>query len=186
MYKGLDTLAQSGTTFTGKPSLEISGIGSDISNKSVLMSRAKKKLITQKVVLSLIDIAKKKGNKIMEKTFWNTYHCLNNVVVSNNRLYGRYCGNRICTFCTAIRKAKLMNHYLPILQSWEKPYLVTLTVRSCYAKDLDSRMCAMKRAFRKILAKCKKRHQRGQGPKLVGIKSLEYNFSWKRLAWRIS
>ncbi len=37
-------------------------------------------------------------------------------------------------------------------------------------------MRAMKRAFKNILTTCKKRNQRGKGPKLVGIKSLECNF----------
>jgi len=173
----LDTLVQTGTNITRKPPLELSGLGSDINNKSVLNARAKRKLVTNKVVLALIEVAKKKGDSEMEKTLRNTYYCLHKVVVSDNKLYGHYCGNRICTVCTSIRKARMINKYLPLLQCWEKPHLVTLTTKSCYAKGLNSRMRAMKRAFKKILAKCKKRHQRGKGPKLVGIKSLECNFN---------
>lgn len=174
----LDTLAQTGTYLKRKPPLELSGFGSDINDKSVLNARAKRKLVTHKVVLALIDVAKKKGDLEMEKTLWNTYYCLHNVVVSDNKLYGHYCGNRICTICTSIRKAKMINKYLPLLQSWEKPYMVTLTVKSCSAKNLNSRMRDMKRAFKRILTMCKKRHQRGETRlKMIGIKSLECNFN---------
>jgi len=38
----------------------------------------------------------------------------------------------------------------------------------------------MKRAFKRIYSKCKKRHQRSNRPKLLGIKSLEGNFNPKR------
>ena len=37
----------------------------------------------------------------------------------------------------------------------------------------------MKRAFRIINARIKKRNQRGKGPKIMGIKSLECNFNPK-------
>jgi len=38
-------------------------------------------------------------------------------------------------------------------------------------------MHAIKRAFRRIKARYKKRYQRGKSPKLIGIKSLECNFN---------
>jgi plasmid rolling circle replication initiator protein Rep len=41
-------------------------------------------------------------------------------------------------------------------------------------------MKAMKRAFKRILTKCNKRHQREKGPKIIGIKSLECNFNPER------
>ena len=115
----------------------------------------------------------------MEKYFRNSYYCLSNIIVSNNKLYGNYCKNLICTNCNSIRKPKIIIKYLPIIQSWEIAYLVTLIAKSCYAKHLNSRMRAMKRAFLKICSKCKKQHQRGRGPKLIGIKSLECNFNPK-------
>jgi hypothetical protein len=124
-----------------------------------------------------MKIARKKGDKEMEKTLWNTYRCLNKVLVADNKLYGFYCGNRVCTICMGNRKAKMINQYLPIIQNWTNPKLVTLTARSCCAKHLNSRMRAMKRAFNKILTKLKKRNQRGKVPKIEGIKSLECNFN---------
>jgi hypothetical protein len=40
---------------------KVHGEGTDLSNTEKLNKRAKKKLITQKRTLSLIDVAKKKG-----------------------------------------------------------------------------------------------------------------------------
>jgi hypothetical protein len=133
--------------------------------------------VTQQVARELITIAQKKGDKEMEKSFWNTYYCLNNIVVSDHKIYGSYCKNRICATCNSIRKAEIINKYLPVIETWAEPQLVTLTAKSCYAKSLNTRVKAMKRAFKIILTKCNKKHQRGKGPKLIGIKSLECNFN---------
>lgn len=173
----LDTLGQFGTTKTQKHNIELPGAGSDITDKTVLKSKAKKKLITHKVVLPLIDYAKKKNNQPMVKSLWNTYHCLNKVITSNHKLHGKYCKNRICTICNGNRKAEMINKFLPIVQNWEEPYFVTLTAKSCYAYKLHERMRDTKRAFEIIEERMKKRYHRDTGPKLVAIKSLECNFN---------
>ncbi|NQU52461.1 MAG: protein rep [Bacteroidetes bacterium] len=170
----LDTSGQLGTGKNKKPLL---GLGLDLSDKQAQNARAKRKLVTRTVVLALIDIAKEKEDKEMEKSLWNTYHCLDKVSVSGDKLYGEYCRNRVCTVCSGIRRAKIIDKYLPIIKSWDAPHMVTLTTKSCYAMSLEMRMRAMKRAFKKIMTKCKKRYQRGKGPKLIGLKSLECNFN---------
>ena len=71
----------------------------------------------------------------------------------------------------------MINKYLSTIQRWEEPYFVTLTAKSCYAKNLYWRMRNTKRAFKIIEERFKKRYLRGNGPKLVGIKSLECNFN---------
>jgi hypothetical protein len=173
----LDTLGQLGTKNNQSREIEIPGNGSDITDKNVMTAKAKKKLITQKVVLALIDHARKKDNEEFMKSLWNTYHCLNKVIVSDKKLHGKYCKNRICTVCNGIRKAEMINRFLPTVQSWEDPYFVTLTAKSCYANKLYYRMRNTKRALKKIEGRMKKRYLRGKGPKLVAIKSLECNFN---------
>jgi hypothetical protein len=116
--------------------LELYGIGSDIKEQATLFSMAKRKLVTQKVARELIKIAQRKGDKEMEKSFWHTYYCLNNIVVSDHKIFGSYCKNRICTTCNSIRKAEIINKYLPVIETWANPQLVTLTAKSCYAKNL--------------------------------------------------
>jgi len=108
---------------------------------------------------------------------WNTYHCQSNVIISANRLYRKYCKNRFCTICSAIRKAEIINKYYPVLSTWEDLQFVTLTVKSCKAEKLDRWIWGMKRAFYLIHTRCKTRYRRGKGIKLMGIKSLECNFN---------
>jgi len=115
------TLAQNGTDRDGKIPLELYGTGFDITDQSVLFNKAKRKLITQQVARELITIAQRKGDKEMEKSFWNTYYCLNNIIVSGHKLYGSNCKNRICTTCNSIRKAEIINKYFPVIETWANP-----------------------------------------------------------------
>jgi len=51
--------------------------------------------------------------------YWNTYHCQTELITANGRVYGNYCKNKWCNLCCAIRKAKIINTYLPIIKEWE-------------------------------------------------------------------
>ena len=155
----------------------ISGKGTDIIDNPLLGNRAKRKLITRKMVLALIDVANEKGEPERTKAYWNAYHCQNNLITSNGRMYGKYCKNRFCTICNAIRKADTINRYYPIISKWEDPYFVTLTVKACKEDKLNRWIYGMFKAFNLIHGRCKKRHQRGTGTMLIGIKSLECNFN---------
>jgi hypothetical protein len=173
------TLAESGTQKNNEtPSIAlVSGKGTVISNNPSLANRARRKLITRKMVLSLIDVTKEKGEPEREQAYWNAYHCLNNVIVTNGRMYGKYCKNRFCTICNAIRKADMINRYYPVISQWEDVQFVTLTVKACKEDKLKRWIYGMKRAFKLLHDRCKKRYQRGNGIKLIGVKSLECNFN---------
>ncbi len=173
------TLAESGTQKNNEtPSIAlVSGKGTDISGNPSLVNRARRKLITRKMVLSLIDVAKEKGESERIQAYWNAYHCMNNVIVSDGKMYGKYCKNRFCTICNAIRKADTINHYYPVISQWEDVHFVTLTVKACKEEQLNRWIYRMLRAFELIQNRSKKRHQRGKGIKLMGVKSLECNFN---------
>lgn len=177
MEKQFNTLGQNGTIKTGQKQIIVSGNGSDLSNNDALKGRAKRKTITQTMILSLMDVAKQKGDTKKQTAYWNTYHCQSNVISSEGKLYGKYCKNRFCTLCCSIRKAEIINKYLPIIKEWQEPYFVTLTVKSCKADKLKLMTGKVLQGFSKIRAKHKKRHQRGNGIKLIGVKSLECNFN---------
>ena len=177
MEKQFNTLGQNGTIKTGQKQIIVSGNGSDLSNNDALKGRAKRKTITQTMILSLLDVSKQKGDTEKQTAYWNTYHCQSNVISSEGKLYGKYCKNRFCTLCCSIRKAEIINKYLPIIKEWQEPYFVTLTVKSCKADKLKIMTGKVLQGFSKIRAKHKKRHQRGNGIKLIGVKSLECNFN---------
>lgn len=176
------TLAQSGTDnlvqWTEKQCITVNGNGSDLHYYGI-WGKGKRKLISQVMALSLIDVAKELGHEEMIPTYWNTYHCQNRLVRVENRVFGPYCKNRICTLCLANRKAEMIRKYLPVLSQWENPYFVTLTVKSCKKHRLRAYILNIKEALRKIIETAKKRHQRGKGPKCMGIMAMESNFNPK-------
>lgn len=171
------TLAQSRTNNTPKPTRIVTGKGSDLSNGSVAESRGKRKFLTIQMTLALIDVAKEKKNSKIEKMLWNSFHCQRKITSANGIIYGNYCKNRCCTVCLAIRKADLINRYFPILSTWEQSYFVTLTVKSCSAKQLPKRMDKMIKGFQLICDRQRKRHSRGKDIQLIGVRSLECNFN---------
>ncbi len=128
----LNTLAQNGTNIA----VIIIGDGSEMSSDKALKGKGKRKVISQKMALSLLDIAKRKEAPDRVKTYWNTYHCQNRLVSHNGKLYGKYCKNRCCTLCLSIRKADIINRYYPVMKDWENPYFVTLTIKACKATGL--------------------------------------------------
>lgn len=176
----LDTLAQKRTTSSSgfeRTPLVIYGDGSDLRNVEALAGRAKRKIITQAMILSLIDVATKKKKEDRIKAYWNTYHCQNKVVTHDGKLHTTYCKNRFCTVCLSIRKATIMNKYLPYLKTWEDPYFLTLTVKAIPAYSLPKYLDGMLELFGKIVEKYRKKSKRKMGFALEGIRSLECNFN---------
>lgn len=182
-----NTLAQNGTGPTqNKPETQaalIQGQGSDLSNKSALTNRAKKKTITQAMSLGLLKVAEGKKRVDRYQTYWNVYHCQGKLITANDRIYGRYCKNRMCTVCSGIRKALIIRKYLPEIMTWEDPHFVTLTAKAVSKFKLKARFRSLNRGFSQILDKYKKRAQRGTGFKLKGIKSMESNFNPDKLTY---
>jgi hypothetical protein len=100
-------------------------VGTEIIDNPALAKRAKRKIITNKMVLSLIDVAKELGDEEAEQQYWNAFHCQSSIIGHGNRLFGKYCKNRFCTICTAIRKADLINSYYPVISKWDDPHFFT-------------------------------------------------------------
>jgi len=172
-----NTLAQDWTAQEGGEPLRLVGNGSDITKTKVATGKAKRKFLTQSMILSIIDICKAHGNRELEQTLWRTYRCSSKVVVVNGKMYTKYCKNRICTICLSNRKAEIINKYLPTVMSWEKPYFITLTAKSCKGRFLVHRFKTMYDVIRRINDRIRQRHNRNGGIKIVGIRSLECNFN---------
>lgn len=176
-----NTLAQNGSAIGDTDALLqgriVFGVGTDTTNKAAWAGRAKRKIVTQAVVLSLIEAAEKKGATERLQGYWNTYHCQEKLFSSEGRVYGRYCKNRWCTLCASIRKAELINQYLPEIQTWEDPHFVTLTVKAVLAGKLSWAFRGLHKAFRQLREYHKKKDQQGKGEKLIGLRATECNFN---------
>ncbi len=175
------TLAQKQTTnnisLQGGGIVIVKGNGTELKDPKAIKGRARRKMITQKRALKLVDVAKRKGDREIKQQFWNAYHCQNNLTTTNGRQHGDYCKNRFCALCCSIRKAALINKYGPILNSWPDPHYVCLTIRAVPAQKLKWLVNAMYRAFDRINNKYQKREQRGKGIGFMGIKTLECEFN---------
>jgi len=179
---GFNTLVQSSTAIhqnKKRQSVKVAGKGANSADQKTLKKWAKRKIITIVLVLNLVDVARRKGNIEQVQKYWNTYHCLTKLYESGNRLHGDYCKNRICSLCCAIRKAELINKYLPILSNWNGCYFVTLTIKAIPAKKLTRYVKGLLKVFAQIIQKYRKRNERGNGIRLQGIRSLECNFNAK-------
>ncbi len=174
--RSLNKLAENGTTYDFQKTVVVQGKGSDLGNQRFLKGKGKRKLITQKNVIGLIN-SYRENSLISLDSLWNTFHCQNHVYTANGRIYGTYCKNRFCTICCAIRKADIINRYLPVMQKWKQPYMVTLTVKAVPRYKLKGVMQSMISELHKIIEMQRKKHQRGKGIKLIGIRSLESNFN---------
>ena len=160
------------------PNLIVNGNGTDVSDPKKLQGKAKRKFISQSLCRYLVDAAKESGNYEQAKQYWNAWHCQNNLIQANGRTYGNYCKNRFCLVCLANRKATMIHKYHPTLSQWEDSYFVTLTIKAVPAYKLNKWIKeGMIRGFKMILNRCKKRHQRGKGIKIMGVKSLECNYN---------
>src|ERR1700751_38336 len=182
----LRALVESGTSQKMKQENKIPkrviGNGMKIVDKQTLCDLSKKKLITQSIVPKLVDIARAKGAFKRKQMYWNAYHCLNTVYKAAGSLYSdedKYCKTRICAVCCGVRKAELINKYLPELLGWWDTHFLTLTVKAVPANQLKKLISEMVIVFSRITEKYRKRHQRNRDIKLMGIKSIESNFNPK-------
>jgi len=178
--KTINTLAQTGTNNFQSSDKIVMGKGSDLADKKAWKGRAKRKKVAQALSVYLVAEVEKKGEPERKTSYWNTFHCQGKLTIYDGRSYGRYCKNRFCPLCNSIRKAEIINRYLPVIRTWEQPYFVTLTQKAVPAEKLGLWFRGVHKAFRQIREMCKKRHQRGTGPQFMGIKSLECNFNPKR------
>lgn len=170
-------LAQNETAVLGNGLAIVQGDGSKFPGWEPFRAKTKRKIISQVLSVNLAAVAETNNQPEQAKSYWNTYHCQERLISQNGVFFGKYCKNKFCPLCLNIRKARIINDYLPVIQDWKEPYFLTLTVKSVPKRLLNKRLKDMNRAFRLIKDKYRKRHQRGKGPILRGIKSLECNFN---------
>lgn len=139
--------------------------------------KCKKKTITDALVLSMVDIAKREGREDIEQILWNTWHCQRKLYTYEGKVYGKYCKNRHCTVCQSNRKAEMINRYYPVLKNWKEAQFLTLTIKSCPKKWLNGRLRKCLEGLNRITDKYDKRAKRGKGRKLIYVRSLGCNFN---------
>ena len=80
--------------------------------------------------------------------------------------------------CNAIRTAKAINTYVPVIQSWSEAHLVTLTVPNCKAGDLKETIYNMYESFKQVKRYVKTNYNRKLIDfKLIGVRKIECTYN---------
>lgn len=174
-----NTLGYSGTILKDETAdeLHLMGKGVDLGNLTTMERRAKRKLITKTMNMLLRDIAAEEENWKWHARFEAAIRCQDELTEANHRTHSTYCKQRCCLICLANRKAQIINTYLSIVEDMADPHFVTLTVVSVKKDELKQRVKDIAKTIRTLIARYKKRHQRGKGMKFYGMWSLESNFN---------
>lgn len=174
----LDTLAQLMTN--GDTPLTFDSC-TCVSDKTNLLKRARRKYFTNHILWKLIDAAKTNKNSTLSKSYWNTYHCSRTLILSDNdTITGKYCNTRWCMVCNAIRTAKHINQYTPVVKQWDEPYFVTLTLETVDSIDLQERIVTMQKVFRRITnLHAQRKRRKTLDFDLKGIRKLECTHNYR-------
>lgn len=174
----LDTLAQLGTNLDFD--LEISA-NTNLSDKQNLTKRARRKYLSNGIVLALVDASKINQKSSLRKSYWNSYHCARTLQLStDNKIKGCYCKTRWCMVCNAIRTAQSINKYSSTIKKWGNAQFLTLTAETVEADKLNIRLDLIVDIIREIKDIHKKRKRRNKTDfELLGIRKIECTYNWK-------
>jgi hypothetical protein len=98
----------------------------------LLGKRARAKSFSLPLATALADL-----RSPLEKSYRSTVYCSSSIAQVDGQMKTKYCGQRWCLVCNRIRTARAVDNYLPIIETWEAPHMVTLTVRNCGAEELS-------------------------------------------------
>jgi hypothetical protein len=133
--------------------------------------RARAKYFTYALATRLAEL-----RSPLEKSYRNTIYCAGCISQEDGILKTKYCGNRWCLVCNRIRTGRAVNVYLPILEKWADPHMVTLTVPNCSGDELSAVMGMMQTAF----TSCKRSIKGTHKMEVRGVRKLECTFNKRR------
>ena len=137
--------------------------------QKIIDKRAKRKGFSVALAKSMIDYAKK-SKSYMLPTYYHALGCCDTLMQSDGKLKTKYCKTRICVICGAIRTAKAIEAYLPIIRGW-KAFLVTLTLPNVKEGHLRQTVDDVLNKFRNCL-----RAVKGKFP-FKGVRKLEITYN---------
>lgn len=106
--------------------------------RSPLQEKARLKYLSQAKNYSY---ARANPNSTLIKSYWNAVYCNHTYLVDGeNKLTSKYCKVRWCMKCARIQSAIWQNGYGPQLETFESPYLVTLTAPTVAFDKLEEEL----------------------------------------------
>ena len=151
----------------------------EYTDKKTLVKKARRKFFTSNLSLRLVDASKENVNSKLQKSYWNSYHCNAQLLYRNDgKITGKYCKCRWCMVCNAIRTARSINTYLPVIQTWNDAYMVTLTIPNCKAADLKNTIYSMYNTFRIVKKYMRNQYLSGNtSEKFCGVRKIECTYN---------
>ena len=173
----LDTLAQLVTSEENEPLNLDSNTSQD--DKKTLLKRARRKFFTNGFAIGLARSAEKSKTSVLEKSYWNTYHCSSTLqAFSDGTIAGKYCKTRWCMVCNAIRTAQSILTYVPVIRTWEDAHFCTVTRPNVKAENLKDEIKELHRIFHLIKQKIKQQHHRKKIDfQFVGVRKFECTYN---------
>lgn len=146
----------------------------EVNNRQNLTKRSRAKYFAHAFVLRMVDL-----DSPLKKSYWNSYYCCDTVAEkSNGETASLYCDARWCLVCNRIRSAKMINAYLPVLESWNDKYFVTLTIPNVPVDRLGDAIKTMQKEFTLVKNQFWQQYRRKQrADKLVGLRKLECTYN---------
>lgn len=124
------------------------------SPKDVLRKKQWSKYVSKGISLSLMHF---NADSKLFKSYKNSTYCAETLLTNEvGKIHTTYCKNRWCLTCNRIKTARLINEYLPQLETLFNPVFVTLTLPTIEGEELPERIVEMEKTWRAIYNSTKK------------------------------
>ncbi len=139
--------------------------------QATLQKRARSKYLSMPLAIRLAEL-----RSPLEKSYRNTIYCAGTLRQKDGKLQGKYCGNRWCLVCNRVRTARAISRYKPVLDQWQEPMFVTLTIRNVEGDQLSQTISEMLARF----AAARRAITRTDGLSFEALRKLECTHSYHR------
>lgn len=136
--------------------------------RQTLVGITLQKRVNVKNSLSLVDV-----KSPFEKKYWETWNCGRHMLQNNDKFHRKLCRRRWCTTCSRIRTAEYMNGYGHLLEDFEQPTYVVLTMQNCKGRELKS----MYEKIVEVLRKARRNYTKATKEKPSGIWTFECTYN---------
>ncbi|MCG8883964.1 protein rep [Tenacibaculum finnmarkense] len=139
--------------------------------KDTLQKKQWSKYVSKGIALSLMHY---NPTSKLFKSYKNSSYCAETLLTNDvGRIGTTYCKNRWCWTCNRIKTARLINAYLPQLETLKNSVFVTLTLPTVKGADLKDRILQMEKTWRLIYKKTKEAKYKRDYTIFRGIRKAE-------------
>lgn len=151
--------------------IQNTSVNTNGTNNETLQKKQWSKYVSKGIALSLMHYNE---NSIIYKSYKNSSYCAETLLTNEiGKINTTYCKNRWCLTCNRIKTARLINNYLPQLQTLSHPQFLTLTLPTVDADNLKDRIAQMEKTWRQIYKLSTKAKYKKSYEPLKGVRKAE-------------